>query len=208
MQSQRYGSESAQVPVENHRSGLQRAFDILRQNVSSSINKEVSAVGHRIVHGGSLTESCRLDSAAKTEVQRAAAFAPLHNPPALDGVRACEECFPGRSQVRTLPGHHLCMLDWRVPGTFRTLPCAACKRRTWGEDICWVLTWLTAQCTCNNLAAQLAICIVSILVVLFKQSITAALQMSWHVCVHAGWCLRYSVPSNDAASCARLCAAI
>ena len=154
VQSQRYGSECAQVPVENHRSGLQRAFDILRQNVSSSINKEVSAVGHRIVHGGSLTESCRLDSAAKAEVQRAAAFAPLHNPPALDGVRACEECFPGRSQVRTLPGHCLCMLDWRVPATFQTLPCVACKGRTWGEDICWVLTWLTAQCTCNNLAAH------------------------------------------------------
>lgn len=100
VQSEKYGSESTQVEVENHRSGLQHALDILRKNVSSNINEEVRAVGHRIVHGGALTESCELDSAAKAEVQRAAAFAPLHNPPALDGVAACEQCFPGRAQVR------------------------------------------------------------------------------------------------------------
>jgi len=53
---------------------------------------EVDAVAHRVVHGGGrLVMPTLLDAAARAEIQRMAAFAPLHNPRALAWMRACDE---------------------------------------------------------------------------------------------------------------------
>lgn len=77
------------------------------------------AVGHRIVHGG---PKCRqhtlIDAAVMQQLQSAAAFAPLHVPPALALVRAAQARFPGIAQVACLDtAFHAGM-----PAVARTLP--------------------------------------------------------------------------------------
>lgn len=53
-------------------------------------SERVDAVAHRVVHGGArLAESCVIDAAIETEIERLAVFAPLHHPRALAWVRAC-----------------------------------------------------------------------------------------------------------------------
>lgn len=51
---------------------------------------EISAVGHRIVSGGEIfTESTLLTKEKIEKIEELTDFAPLHNPPAVTGVRAC-----------------------------------------------------------------------------------------------------------------------
>ncbi len=60
----------------------------------------ITAVGHRIVHGGlDFTEPQVLDEAALTRLEALVPFAPLHQPHNLSGVRAAQEAFPGATQV-------------------------------------------------------------------------------------------------------------
>lgn len=88
-----------QVPLESFSDGLQYVLRVLKDRVSSTIDQEVKACGHRIVHGGTLRSSCLLDADSKAEVQRASIFAPLHNPAQLHGVAECLKVFPYSPQV-------------------------------------------------------------------------------------------------------------
>ncbi len=47
----------------------------------------IDVVAHRIVHGGRFAETRLIDGEVEREVERFAALAPLHNPPALDCLR-------------------------------------------------------------------------------------------------------------------------
>jgi acetate kinase len=60
----------------------------------------VAAIGHRVVHGGEkIHASVIIDENIKKIIQAYAALAPLHNPPNLIGIEACEELFPTIPQV-------------------------------------------------------------------------------------------------------------
>ncbi len=53
---------------------------------------EIAAVGHRIVNGGEVfPESCIMDEEKIRKLEALTEFAPLHNPPAVTGIRACIE---------------------------------------------------------------------------------------------------------------------
>lgn len=55
---------------------------------------EISAIGHRIVQGGSIfPESCLLDSKAIEDVEALGELAPLHNPAHVLAIRACLKTF-------------------------------------------------------------------------------------------------------------------
>ena len=59
-----------------------------------------AVVGHRIVHGGRrFTGPTLLDDAAVRRIEELVPLAPLHNPPALAGVRAVAGRLPGVPQV-------------------------------------------------------------------------------------------------------------
>jgi acetate kinase len=59
-----------------------------------------AAIGHRIVHGGPKLRRHRLiDNAVVRQLEAAAAFAPLHIPPALVVIRSAQEHFPGLPQA-------------------------------------------------------------------------------------------------------------
>jgi len=61
---------------------------------------EVKAIGHRVVHGGeSITDPVLIDGKVKATIRDCFAIAPLHNPPNLTGIEACEAVFPGVPNV-------------------------------------------------------------------------------------------------------------
>ncbi|MBT8371697.1 MAG: acetate kinase [Deltaproteobacteria bacterium] len=61
---------------------------------------EVAAVGHRVVHGGEkIKTSALITEEVKKIIEECIDLAPLHNPPNLEGIRACETNFPGIPQV-------------------------------------------------------------------------------------------------------------
>jgi acetate kinase len=58
------------------------------------------AVGHRIVHGGTLyTAPTLIDDAVERGIEGLAPLAPLHNPPGLLGIRAARAAWPNVPQV-------------------------------------------------------------------------------------------------------------
>lgn len=58
--------------------------------------EEISAVGHRIVHGGErFSRSVLVDEDVIQYIAACSELAPLHNPPHLMGIRACQKVLPG-----------------------------------------------------------------------------------------------------------------
>jgi acetate kinase len=79
------------------------------------------AIGHRIVHGGpKLRQHCRIDDAVLKLLEAATAFAPVHIPPALSGIRFAEEHFPGLPQVACFDT----TFHAQLPAVARVLPIA------------------------------------------------------------------------------------
>ncbi len=75
---------------------------------------QVDAVGHRVVHGGEkFSNSALVTPGVRAAIEECIAIAPLHNPPNLAGISACETIFPGLPQVavfdtafhQTMPPH-------------------------------------------------------------------------------------------------------
>jgi len=100
----RQGSEriTEEVTVKNTSQAVTLITSYLcdaRVGVMKSLN-EIVAVGHRVVHGGEkITAPALIDSRVKDVIKECFEIAPLHNPPNLDGIEACEEVFPGIPQV-------------------------------------------------------------------------------------------------------------
>jgi acetate kinase len=62
--------------------------------------QDITAVGHRVVHGAEkFTESVLIDDAVLEAIEDCAELAPLHNPANLQGIRACMKALPGVPQV-------------------------------------------------------------------------------------------------------------
>jgi len=61
---------------------------------------EIDAIGHRVVHGGEkITSSVLIDDTIKQIIRDCFELSPLHNPPNLAGIEACEQNMPGKPQV-------------------------------------------------------------------------------------------------------------
>lgn len=91
---------NADIP--SHAKAIQMVLDALtdkEHGVISSV-KEIDAVGHRTIHGGdTFTESTLIDDKVIAELERLVPLAPLHNPPSILGIKACQEIMPGIPQV-------------------------------------------------------------------------------------------------------------
>lgn len=85
-------------PVMNHTEALEvilEQFMNPEYKVIESL-KEIDAVGHRIVHGGELFDkSVLIDEEVIEKIDKCATLAPLHNPAAILGIRACQKAMPG-----------------------------------------------------------------------------------------------------------------
>jgi len=89
-------------PVMNHTEALEVILEQFMNSEYKVIDslKEIDAVGHRIVHGGELFDkSVLVDEDVIAKIDKCAALAPLHNPAAILGIRACQKEMPGVPMV-------------------------------------------------------------------------------------------------------------
>lgn len=88
-------------------------------------SSEPDAIGHRVVHGGGVTEPARLlDAAEIARLSELIALAPLHQPAALELVDHCSRRFPGVPQYACFDtAFHGNLPDfarrWPVPNEFK-----------------------------------------------------------------------------------------
>ncbi len=90
------------VPVKNHVDALKEICAKLvdpADGVISSLD-EITAIGHRVLHGGEkITEPVKITEEVKAIVRECFPLGPLHNPANLAGIEACEEAMPGTPNV-------------------------------------------------------------------------------------------------------------
>ncbi|NLB82590.1 MAG: acetate kinase [Clostridiaceae bacterium] len=88
--------------MNNHSDAIKLVVDALlspTHGVISSMS-EIGAVGHRVVHGGEyFKQSVIIDESVKKAIENCIELAPLHNPPNLIGIEACEHIMPNVPQV-------------------------------------------------------------------------------------------------------------
>jgi acetate kinase len=91
-----------QEELPNHAVALDHMIHLLTSpelGVLRSLS-DITAVGHRVVHGGEeYSESVLIDDQAIETIDRLSSLAPLHNPPNLKGILACREVLVGVPQV-------------------------------------------------------------------------------------------------------------
>lgn len=90
----------AEIP--NHKVGIQMIIQALTDEANGVIKSmaEIEAVGHRIVHGGErFGDSVLITPDVIESIEDCYEIAPLHNPPNMEGVRACQEIMPNVWQV-------------------------------------------------------------------------------------------------------------
>jgi len=78
--------------LESLRSGTVEPMGRYREAIASilvDLPRKPDAVAHRVVHGGDrFAGPVRIDDAVRTEIRKLIPLAPLHNPPALEGIDA------------------------------------------------------------------------------------------------------------------------
>lgn len=82
------------LELPDHRVAFKLVIETLTSGEGAVIENvnEISAVGHRVVHGGDkFTQSVLVTDEVLKKFQEVINFAPLHNPPALSGIEACRE---------------------------------------------------------------------------------------------------------------------
>ena len=113
---ERIGLESSGLEYQDNRGHIHRrpaCGDTVQEAVTQLIDllthaefgiiktkQAVSAVGHRVVHGGEvITAPTIIDDAVKQIISENSQLAPLHNPSNLKGIQTCEVLFPGIPHV-------------------------------------------------------------------------------------------------------------
>jgi acetate kinase len=91
-----------QGEIVDHKSGIEYVLGVLtsqKHGCIASLN-EISAVGHRVVHGGELfSRSVLITQEVVSQMEKCIDLAPLHNPPNLKGIEAITELIPEVPQV-------------------------------------------------------------------------------------------------------------
>ena len=80
--------------VPDHKAGMSLIFSLLTDKEVGVIAdmSEISAVGHRVVHGGeAFNNSTLITNEAIKAIEDCCDIAPLHNPAGLQGISACKE---------------------------------------------------------------------------------------------------------------------
>lgn len=90
------------IPILTHKIGLQKVADMLLHPEKGVIKStsEITAVGHRVVHGGSyFSDTTIITDEVKEKIKELSELAPLHNPAHLVGINVAEEIFASAKQV-------------------------------------------------------------------------------------------------------------
>jgi acetate kinase len=94
------GSWTTETPIPDHTAGFRAMLDAFEEHGPSLSAHPLSAVGHRVVHGGKrFHEATVVTDLVKINIEDLSELAPLHNPANLSGISAAQEAFPGVPQV-------------------------------------------------------------------------------------------------------------
>jgi acetate kinase len=88
------------VPIKNHQEGLERIISFLSDNDILKDFSSLSAIGHRIVHGGDeFKKATIIDDEVIRKIENLKPLAPLHNPAHLEGIAVAKKLAPNVMQV-------------------------------------------------------------------------------------------------------------
>ena len=88
--------------MNNHKEAIEIVLKALVDGEHGVIKSmdEITAVGHRVVHGGEkYASSVLITEEVKKSIEECYKLAPLHNPPNMIGIEACEELMPNTPMV-------------------------------------------------------------------------------------------------------------
>ncbi len=88
--------------IKDHSQAIHMVLNALTDKEIGVISdmSEISAVGHRVVHGGEkFSESVVITEAVLKSIEECSELAPLHNPPNVVGIRACMQYMPSVPHV-------------------------------------------------------------------------------------------------------------
>ncbi|MDD5583613.1 MAG: acetate kinase [Candidatus Omnitrophica bacterium] len=87
-------------PIQDHSQGVNALLSsLIKVNAISNL-EEISAVGHRVVHGGeTFHEPSIIDDKIIKKITECSKLAPLHNPANLAGILGCKKIMPGVTQI-------------------------------------------------------------------------------------------------------------
>jgi acetate kinase len=84
----------------DHEEALRLAFDQMAEDGIDLKSCGLLAVGHRVVHGGKhFYRPTLLDDATIAELEKLSELAPLHNPPAVRGIKVARKLLPDVAHV-------------------------------------------------------------------------------------------------------------
>ena len=89
-------------PMPNHKTAIELVMEALQDPDHGVIKStsEISAIGHRVLHGGTVySDSIVVNEDVKRVIRECFDLGPLHNPANLMGIEACEAAMPGTPNV-------------------------------------------------------------------------------------------------------------
>ncbi len=91
-----------ETPMPTHKEAIQQVLNAIvdpEHGVVKSL-AGIDAIGHRVVHAGeAYSHSVVVDETVLKTLEDCIELAPLHNPPNIMGIRACQELMPGKPNV-------------------------------------------------------------------------------------------------------------
>ncbi len=95
-------SVTKEIEMTTHKDAILALIKVLTHEEWGVIKSlsEISAVGHRVVHGGEkFFKSVIIDDDVMKTIEECVELAPLHNPPNITGIKACQQILENIPQV-------------------------------------------------------------------------------------------------------------
>ena len=120
------GKHVINTEIKDHKDAIKLVLEALVNEEYGVIKSmdQISAVGHRVVHGGEkYSESVLITDEVLNSIRDCIALAPLHNPPNIIGIESCRELMPNIPMVavfdtafhQTMPKHaYICPLPYEL----------------------------------------------------------------------------------------------
>ena len=89
------------LDIDNHEAGLKKISELLIYPKIGVIKdtSEITAVGHRVVHGERFSDPMKITEKVKEKIKDLFLLAPLHNPAHLQGINVAEEIFSDAEHI-------------------------------------------------------------------------------------------------------------
>lgn len=91
-----------EIEMSTHKDAISALINVLTDKDTGVIKSlsEISAVGHRVVHGGEkFFKSAIINDEVMKTIEECVELAPLHNPPNITGIKACQHIMENVPQI-------------------------------------------------------------------------------------------------------------